>query len=67
MTYPLFPPTHSFCRAYAWYSSAALEGNADSLQCLADMTRLGQGVPASETQALELQKAADELRKAQAD
>jgi TPR repeat protein len=59
--------TALFCRAYAWYSAAALEGNADSLQCLADMTRLGQGVPASETQALELQKAADELRKAESD
>jgi hypothetical protein len=31
------------------------------------MTRLGQGVPASEAQALELQKAADELRKASAE
>ena len=59
------PHTHRFSRAYAWYSAAALEGNADSLQCLADMTRLGQGVPASEAQALELQKAADELRKAE--
>lgn len=57
----------SFRRAYSWYSAAALEGNADSLQCLADMTRLGQGVAASEVQAAELQRAADELRKAQSD
>jgi hypothetical protein len=37
------------------------------LQCLADMTRRGQGVPASEAQALQLQAAANELRSAAAE
>ena len=64
---PRLAPNATCRRAYSWYSAAALEGNADSLQCLADMTRLGQGVAASEVQAAELQKAADELRKAQSD
>ena len=63
--HPNSPP--SLLRAYAWYSAAALEGNADSLQCLADMTRRGQGVPASEAQALQLQAAANELRSAAAE
>jgi TPR repeat protein len=62
---PSPPPPAVLPRAYAWYSAAALEGSADSLQCLADMTRLGQGVPASETQASALQSAAEELRKAE--
>jgi hypothetical protein len=63
--HPNAPP--SLLRAHAWYSAAALEGNADSLQCLVDMTRRGRGVSASEAQALQLLAAANELRSAAAE